>query len=190
MNRDGVRSLPSEKIFLLGFMGSGKSTLGPRLAVALGMPHFDVDTEVEKVERLSIAEIFKKKGEPFFRDQESAVLKTLAEDDRQAVISLGGGSLVRTQNRDFVRGLKIYLKADPRVLALRTRAQGPKRASLPEESLELRVQRVQQFLEERRLQYEDSDFTVRTDRLTLKESCQQILYFLKISGYFRKKLQC
>ncbi len=79
-------------IYLLGFMGSGKSTVGNLLAGALGWPLIDLDTVIEAGQGLSIREIFENSGEAFFRQVERAAL-TEASKAEPAVIALGGGRL-------------------------------------------------------------------------------------------------
>lgn len=79
-------------IVLIGYMGSGKSTVGKVLAKELNMDFIDYDTYIENKESLSIPEIFKQKGEVYFRKKEAQYLSELLSDDPNAVISLGGGT--------------------------------------------------------------------------------------------------
>lgn len=88
---------PGQHIALVGFMGCGKSTVGPRLAQKLGLPFVDTDRVVEKTVGASIPEIFDRQGEQAFRDLESAALRaTVSESPR--VIATGGGLPVRDEN--------------------------------------------------------------------------------------------
>ena len=89
-------------IYLLGFMGSGKSTVGQLLAKALGWPLIDLDTIIEAGQGLSIREIFENSGEPFFRQVERAAL-TEASKAEPAVIALGGGTFAQPPNVDLIR---------------------------------------------------------------------------------------
>lgn len=98
------------QIFLIGPMGSGKSTMGRLLAKKLGLPYFDLDKLIEDQEKMSISNIFQKHNEKYFRDLESITLKQYSEESN-FVISTGGGCVLRDQNLDILRkGLVIYLK--------------------------------------------------------------------------------
>lgn len=88
-------------IYLCGFMGCGKSTVGRALADALGWQFVDLDEEIERREGMTISEIFEQRGEPAFRDIESRVLREqvrAVEGGRPRVIALGGGAFVREEN--------------------------------------------------------------------------------------------
>lgn len=89
-------------IVLLGYMGSGKSTVGKALAGRLGLPFIDLDAHIEAEVGLSIPEIFKSKGELFFRKTEHELLVELLESDQGRVLSLGGGTPAYAGNMDKV----------------------------------------------------------------------------------------
>ena len=110
-------------LWLLGLSGSGKSTVGPRLAQTLSLPWVDTDAEIARDSGKSIPEIFQKEGEEAFREKESAVLAKVAAGPA-AVISCGGGMVLREANRQTMAstGLRIYLQADPASLARRLRS--------------------------------------------------------------------
>ena len=98
------------QIYLVGAMGSGKSTMGRLLAKKLGLPCFDLDKLIEDQEKMSISDIFQKHNEKYFRDLESTTLKQYSEESN-FVISTGGGCVLRDQNLSILRkGLVIYLK--------------------------------------------------------------------------------
>ena len=98
------------QIYLIGPMGSGKSTMGRLLAKKLGLPYFDLDKLIEDQEKMSISDIFQKHNEKYFRDLESITLKQYSEESN-FVISTGGGCVLRDQNLNILRkGLVIYLK--------------------------------------------------------------------------------
>lgn len=101
-------------IVLTGFMGTGKTTIGKRLCALTGAQFIDTDELIEKREGMSIPEIFEKHGEGYFRDVESEVIKSLA-GYKGAVISTGGGAVMRRENIDALRlggGIVFCLKAD------------------------------------------------------------------------------
>lgn len=105
---------------MTGFMGSGKSTIGPRVANMLGFDSMDLDRIIERDLGMSIPAIFDVLGEQAFREAESDHLRNAASSDR-VVISLGGGTLMRPENLDFCleSGRLVTLDVDPDVLAER-----------------------------------------------------------------------
>ena len=80
------------KIILWGYMGTGKTTIGKALAKTLQYPFFDLDNEIEKNVGLSVSEIFKTKGELFFRKKENEILSSILSNNSQFILSLGGGT--------------------------------------------------------------------------------------------------
>jgi shikimate kinase len=99
-----------DKVYLVGFMGAGKSTLARALADRLGWVAEDVDDRIELRERATIADIFRLKGEPYFRTVERDVLYSLLPL-RQAVVATGGGTFVDPENRAamLADGLVVWL---------------------------------------------------------------------------------
>lgn len=100
-------------VILIGFMGTGKSTIGKALAATCHLTHLDLDTYLEEQEGCAIADVFREKGESYFRDRESALLKEVLQRSGQ-VISTGGGVVLRQENREIMlqKGLVISLHAD------------------------------------------------------------------------------
>lgn len=91
-------------MFLVGFMGSGKTTVGQELARRLGWEFIDLDLVIEQREGQEIPEIFGSRGEPGFRLAESSALRELVSPlRRNSVIALGGGAFVRENNRELIR---------------------------------------------------------------------------------------
>jgi len=110
----------ASKIFLIGFMGSGKSTTGRKLASRLKWSFVDLDEKIERTERMDIPAIFSLKGESFFRELESKALRELLSESR-IVISTGGGTPCFGDNMEFMleSGLTIYLRMTPSSLKRR-----------------------------------------------------------------------
>ena len=91
-------------IFLVGFMGSGKSTIGRRLAGELGLPFADLDDDIEAAAGRTIADIFTADGEGPFRDAEHAALRARVEAGVPVVLALGGGAFTFARNRELLAG--------------------------------------------------------------------------------------
>jgi shikimate kinase len=120
-------------IVLIGYRGSGKSTIGRKLADRLWQSFVDVDAMIEKKAGKTIREIFAENGEPFFRDLETEVIREVSLL-QESVIALGGGSLMREQNRELLKqaGHKlIYLRCDPAELHRRIHADPNTAATRP-----------------------------------------------------------
>lgn len=100
-------------VILIGFMGSGKTTVGFRLSYRLRKPVIDTDKEIEREEQRSIAEIFAREGEAYFRDRETMCLQKLLRTVKEQIISVGGGLPLREENRKLLRelGQVFYLQA-------------------------------------------------------------------------------
>lgn len=98
---DPTASAPPRRIVLTGFMGSGKSTVGPLLARRLGWSFIDVDDAIEAEAGCAIAEIFARHGEAVFREREHATIARLAAGDA-LVLALGGGAIERAETRDLL----------------------------------------------------------------------------------------
>ena len=104
---------PDEQLILIGYRGSGKSTVGRILAARLGRPFLDADEHLEARAGRTIREIFAAEGEPGFRERESAVLRELTERG-PLVLATGGGVVLREANRERIRmaGFVVWLTAD------------------------------------------------------------------------------
>ncbi|MFY3793140.1 shikimate kinase [Ureibacillus sp. MALMAid1270] len=100
------------KIYLVGFMGSGKSVIGRRLSYFLRLPYYDMDREIVRQQGMSIPEIFEKYGEEYFRKLETDFLLNFR--DEACIISTGGGVAVNEENRKIMRrtGLVFFLDAN------------------------------------------------------------------------------
>jgi len=114
------RASTSRTIALVGLMGVGKSSIGRRLALALGMPFKDADAEIETAAGLSISDIFTHLGETAFREGERRVIARLL-DEPPHVLATGGGALTHPATRALLaeKALTVWLKADLQVLARR-----------------------------------------------------------------------
>ena len=110
----------SKAIYLVGFMGSGKSTIGPRLAEKLGLRFVDLDDDIEAAAGRKISVIFGEDGEAAFRDAEHAALAARVGSGEAIVLALGGGAFTFARNRDLIKGAGTSVWLDcPFELALR-----------------------------------------------------------------------
>ncbi len=100
------------KIYLVGFMGSGKTTIGRELAARIDAPFFDLDVLKETPEKMTIREIFGVRGEPYFRKRERDLLRSTKHLE-SAVIATGGGTFTFDENIQFIQseGMSVYLSA-------------------------------------------------------------------------------
>ncbi|WNQ13618.1 shikimate kinase [Paenibacillus aurantius] len=157
-------------IILIGFMGTGKTTLGRRVAERLGWAFVDMDERIEEKEERGIPSIFESQGEDYFRRVETAVLAELAEGTNQ-VISTGGGCVLREENRRLMAaaGTIVALKASPRTIVDRVR--GDANRPLLQGDLE---QRVAGLLEQRKEAYDFADLTLMTDERSLEEMVEEL----------------
>jgi len=117
------------KIYLIGFMGAGKTTVGRELGRRIGAPFFDLDDLVESAEKMSIKDIFAQHGEPYFRKRERDILRSTHYLE-EAVIATGGGTFTFEENIQFIQsaGVSVYLSAPYALLRSRI---GDKAAERP-----------------------------------------------------------
>jgi shikimate kinase len=109
-------------VVLVGMMGSGKTAVGTALARLLGVRFLDSDEEIEKAAARTIAEIFERDGEDFFRTKETQVISRLL-DNRNGVLSTGGGAYLAAENQRMIseKGVAVWLRADLEILWARVR---------------------------------------------------------------------
>ena len=143
-------------LYLIGMMGTGKTTVGQRLAKELGYRFFDTDVLIERVAQKSINELFAENGEAFFRDLESQVLGEVSACTR-SVIATGGGAVLRPVNWGYLRhGLIIWLDA-PISLLVERLAEDNTRPLLKMDDLSLKLETL---LAERKSLYQEADLQI------------------------------
>jgi shikimate kinase len=138
----GVRA-----VFLVGFMGSGKSSVGQELARRLGWDFVDLDARIESRERQTVPEIFRDRGESGFRLAESSALRDLLSEplQRDSVVALGGGAFVQERNRELLRQWpSVFLEAPVSELWRRSLTDGVERPLRedPEQFAQLYAERL------------------------------------------------
>ena len=154
---DIVEALGKRLVVLVGMMGAGKSTIGRRLAARLGIPFVDADTEIEKAADMSIADIFARHGEAYFRSGEARVIARLLDGGPQ-VLATGGGAFMREETRRRIsdRAVSIWLKADVDTIMRRVRRRAD-RPLLQTADPEATVTRL---ISEREPVYQIADLTI------------------------------
>jgi len=166
-----------DKIILLGYMGSGKSTIGALVAKKLHLPFQDLDEVIEKVENKSIPTLFEEKGEIYFRKKENEILKQLLQTPDALVISLGGGTPCYANNHLLLQEpnvLSIYLHlsvAELTARLLENKDQRPLIASMDSNELQAFVG---PHLLERNYFYRFAKHTVNCDGKSKEDIVQEI----------------
>lgn len=157
------------RLILSGFMCSGKTTCGRMLAREFLLNFMDTDKKIEEQEKKSISDIFSEKGEEYFRDLETAFLKKLSHPDfnPNGVIALGGGMIVREENRQLLKkcGTVVYLKASPECLKERLKTRAEKRPLMKGENISEKVDTLMAAREEFYL--DAADEIIEVDNLEL-----------------------
>lgn len=169
------------RIFIVGYMLSGKSTIGKRLAKLLNYTFIDTDKEIESYYKLSVSDIFKKYGENVFRILERRVLETLKEKDN-IVVSTGGGLVCFNDNMKWVKenGISVYLKLSPAAIVSRHKVSKRIRPLLQGKTDEELMAFIEKNLEEREVYYNQADVTL--DALSLK--AEEILEIILKRQFF------
>ncbi len=167
-------------ISLTGFMGVGKSTVSARLAKHLYCKCIDLDKYIEAKEELSIEEIFRLKGETYFRDREEFFLKELLRENSEKVLvlSLGGGTLMSAANQKLIKEktLCIYLKSTPETMAKRLSVSRKTRPGIEKLTSENYAKGVEDLYEKRRDGYERcGSLVIDVDNYTVKEILSLII---------------
>jgi shikimate kinase len=152
-----VAALGRHSVVLIGMMGAGKSTVGRRLAVRLGLPFVDADTEIEAAAGMSIPEIFETHGEPHFRDGEARVIARLL-DGGPHVLATGGGAFMREETRQRIatQGVSLWLQADADVILRRVK----RRADRPLLKTADPAATIARLIDERHPMYQTAKITI------------------------------
>lgn len=173
------------KLILTGFMGTGKSSVGPLVAQRLGWKFVDSDAEIVARAGQPIAQIFAERGEAYFRKVEREVIAHLTSDQRRCpqchgpcpeVISTGGGALVDPANAAALKraGVVICLTARPEVIAARLARSKAKRPKLAEGGKAL-LERVKELMAERAKAYARADVQIDSSELTVEQAAECVI---------------
>jgi shikimate kinase len=158
-------------IVLCGFMATGRSSVGKKLAEIMGLEFVDLDAAIEAEEGLSIPRIFAERGEPAFRELESRMVERMM-NRTGLVISTGGGTVVNPRNMETLksRGVVVALTADIPTI-LRRAGSGDDRPLLQAED---REERIRELLLKRAPFYAQADMTIDTTSITIEEAALKI----------------
>jgi shikimate kinase len=167
-------------VYLTGFMGSGKSTVGPILANTLGYDFLDIDKTIEATADKTIMEIFADNGEGYFRELEKKVVRQISQT-HGCVVSLGGGTVTKKENLGVIKstGILVYLKADPREILHRLKfksdrplLKGNQGKVLTDEEL---FQRISSLIHDREVFYNEADVVVNTAGAKISQTVDEIV---------------
>lgn len=157
-------------IVLIGFMGTGKSTVGQHLAERLDLEFVDSDEVIEERASREISSIFAEYGEEYFRDLEAEVIRNLSQQ-QDLVIATGGGVVLRQENIEQLqkKGIIILLTAEPEVILNRVKDSNRPLLEVPEP-----LKKIKEMLAARREYYDITEYKIDTSRLSVEEVVDEI----------------
>ena len=160
-------------IFLIGFMGAGKSTIARTLQRELGFPLVEMDERIVQEQGMSINDIFAQYGEAHFREIESQLVVDLGKQE-PSIVSCGGGVVVQPENTQNMKksGRIVLLKASPETIFERVKNSTDR----PILNGHMNVEYIAELMEKRRVLYEEAaDITIQTDGKTREQICEEII---------------
>ena len=169
-----------KNIFLIGFMGSGKSTVASCLSKDYGMEIIEMDQLIVEREGMSITDIFARKGEPYFRDAETNLLIEIQKEENK-VVSCGGGVALRDQNVTEMKksGVVVLLLAQPETILERVKDNDERPLLRGNKNVSF----ISDMMEKRRSKYEGAaDIVVQTDGKKVEVICEEILQQIEEMG--------
>ena len=163
-----------DTIFLLGYMGAGKTVIGRSLSKKLGFKFYDLDNYIEQIEGKKVSEIFNEKNEVYFRKIENKYLQELSLKKEKKIISTGGGTPCFKNNLEIIQtssnSISVYLKANIETLVKRLSHSIEKRPIISHLKKEDELKEfITKHLFERSFYYEKSDVKIKTDDIELKD---------------------
>ena len=171
-------------IFLTGFMGSGKSTIGKKLAQGLGKKFIDSDDVIEEIQGKEIKDIFSEKGEAWFRIYEEEAIARLIKISESCIISLGGGALISQNNLSLVlrNGYLVYIKSSPEEIWKRIK-HSTRRPLLRHENDEWSrqdyINRINELLIQREVGYQKANIIIERDGKEAEEVVKILIEKIK-----------
>lgn len=164
-------------IYVTGFMGVGKSSVGGGLSTFLGRAFLDTDRMIEASAQLKIPEIFSLKGETFFRDLEHTTILGISTSSSNSVVALGGGALMNRESLEAIvdSGFLVYLSADKKTLIERITNQNQDRPMLSNLSISQKDQKISELLRLRLADYQKAGIHIPTDHLNIQDVIYEIV---------------
>ena len=177
--QDGPPTVPKstqDTIVMVGLMGAGKTSIGRRLAVRIGLPFVDADDEIEVAAGSSIEDIFERLGEASFRDGERRVIARLL-DGPAIVLATGGGAFMDAQTREHIaeKGISVWLRADLDTLVRRTSRRNDRPLLKEGDPREI----LSRLMAQRYPIYEQADIVIDSIDAPAEETVQYVLDALK-----------
>ena len=171
-------------IYLVGFMATGKTAVGKELARKKKWHFLDLDELIELREKMAIADIFTKEGEPYFRRLEKRVLKEVAKE-KKFVVACGGGIVIDKENIKTMKenGIIICLSASPEVILKRTQGTSHR----PLLNVSDQKKQIELLLKLRAPYYSQADKTIDTSKISVKEVVEKILKLTSIKEKVKSK---
>ena len=168
------------RIILIGYMGSGKTTVGRQLAMALGLSFYDLDWYIEMRFHRTVAQIFAERGEEGFREMERNMLHEVAEFE-DVVLSCGGGTPCFFDNMAYMNSLAetVYLKATPEVLAMHLKMGKVERPLIKGKTEEELLQYIRESLQSRETFYTQAKHTLDVTLLDNYEKIKDSVRLLR-----------
>lgn len=167
-----------KNIFLIGFMGAGKSTIAHELHSILGADVVEMDMFIARQQKMPVTEIFEKFGESYFRDLESNLLLDIRKK-QGLIVSCGGGIVTRQENIDYMKqsGIIVLLSASPETVYERVKDSRER----PMLNGNMNVEYIASLQEKRRAMYEAAaDITIETDGKEIAAICKELLEATKL----------
>jgi shikimate kinase len=166
------------KIFLIGFMASGKTYWGSQLSQKLNLPFFDLDELVVKAENKTINEIFVQQGEEYFRVKEKEILNSITESHTTFVMSCGGGAPCYFNNIEYMNqaGTTVWLNTSIDTLfkrLLKEKEQRPLLKGLSDDQLKMYIKKK---FSDRKIYYEQADMVVEEENITLDHFIERVFH--------------
>jgi shikimate kinase len=166
-----------KKIILLGYMGSGKSTIAKSLATKVGLPYLDLDEIIEKRENTTLKNLFSNKGELYFRKLEHEVLSELMNNQNSFILSLGGGTPCYANNHEVIKGENresIYLSASIDTLYSRLQNENDNRPLIANKREDEMKEFIAKNLFDRSYYYNQAKYKVTIDNKSVGEIVSEI----------------
>ena len=163
----------NEHIFLIGFMGCGKSTNARYLSKMTGAVQMEMDQKIVEMQRMAISDIFEKYGEVYFRDLETDLIRSMKEKEPM-VVSCGGGAVLREENVALMKecGKIVLLTASPEAIYDRVKHSTDR----PLLNGNMNVEYISELMEKRKPKYEAAaDIVISTEMKNVREICEEIL---------------